>query len=613
MRGLFKRISIGILVFQVGVGLSGVLGLAVPTARAATSPSLGTAADFSILAGSEVTNTGASTVSGDVGISPGIGAAPHYTGWGTVTHGGTIHDADGVALTAQADKDTAFAALASQGCDTTYVGASKELAGETLVPGVYCADRFFLSNGTLTLDGDASDVWIFKSAADLIVTGAAADVVFSGSGVACNVWWRVVSTATFDAGSEFVGNVLASTSITFAAGASLDGRALASTAEVTMDSTSITGPTCSAPAVPSGGSLFTGTITAVKTVINDNGETETVADFPLFIDGISVISGLSNSFSFVNNAIPYVVSESADSRYTQSFSGDCDEDGNVYLNPAENAVCIITNDDIGTPIVVPPVPPIIAVVKVPSPLSLPGGPGVVDYTYTLTNIGPVPVTDITMVGDTCDPIVLVSGDADGDLQLDLSEAWVYECSTTLEESHTNTVVATGWANGLSAVDIASATVLVSVPIVPPLIHVTKVPSPLTLLAGGGDVTYTETITNPGTVPLSNVTLSDDTCSPMAYVSGDTDGDSLLDTTESWQYTCTANMTETTTNTAVATGAGNGFIVRDFAVATVVVADAVPALPATGAEPARDTTARNVIVAVLVAVALVLVVRTRRSA
>lgn len=594
--------------------MTGMLGFAVPSARAATSPSLGTAADFSILAGSIVTNTGASTVSDDVGISPGIGVAPHYTGWGTVTHGGTVHDADGVALTAQGDKDTAFAALASQGCDTTYVGASKELAGETLVPGVYCADRFFLSSGTLTLDGDASDVWIFKSAADLVVTGSSAAVVFSGSGLACNVWWRVVSSASFDAGSEFVGNVLASTAITFAAGASLDGRALASTASVTMDSTSITGPTCSAPAVPSSSSdLYTGTITAVKTVINDNGETETVDDFPLFINDIAVVSGVPNGFAFANNNIPYVVSETADARYTQSFSGDCDDSGQVYLNPAENAFCVITNDDIGAPIVVPPVPPIIEVVKVPSPLSLPDGPGSVDYTYTLRNAGTVPVTDLTMVGDTCEPITLVSGDADSDLQLDVTETWVYECSTTLSETHTNTVVATGWANGLSAVDIASATVVVGIPVVPPLIHVTKVPSPLTLLAGGGSVTYSETITNPGTVPLSNVTLSDDTCSPMTYVSGDSDGDSLLDTTESWRYTCTTNLTETTTNTAIASGAANGFIVRDFAVATVVVADAVPALPVTGIEPARGMDGWKVVLAAFVATALALAVRARRSA
>jgi uncharacterized repeat protein (TIGR01451 family) len=188
-----------------------------------------------------------------------------------------------------------------------------------------------------------------------------------------------------------------------------------------------------------------------------------------------------------------------------------------------------------------------------------------------------------MVGDTCRPIILASGDTDVDARLDVNETWVYKCSTTLTETHTNTVVATGWANGISATDIANATVVVGVPVVPPLIHVTKVPSPLTLLAAGGMVTYTEKITNPGTVALSNVLLVDDKCSPMKYISGDVNSDSKLDTAETWTYTCQTNLTKTTLNTATASGEANGLTVRDVAIATVVVANAVvvPALPDTG--------------------------------
>lgn len=116
-----------------------------------------------------------------------------------------------------------------------------------------------------------------------------------------------------------------------------------------------------------------------------------------------------------------------------------------------------------------------------------------------------------------------------------------------------------------------------------LIHITKVPSPLTLLAGGGMVTYTKKVTNPGTVPLSNVRITDDKCTPVAYVSGDTNSDSKLDPSETWTFTCQSNLTATTTNTAVAIGEANGLTVRDFAIATVVVATAVPILPNTGFE------------------------------
>lgn len=335
-----------------------------------------------------------------------------------------------------------------------------------------------------------------------------------------------------------------------------------------------------------------GTINVVKTVINDNGGTKTVADFPLFVNGTSVISGETNVFSAKSS---YVVTETADSHYTRTFSGDCDINGQLWLTKNENAFCIITNNDIGAPVVVPPVPPLIDVIKVPEPLALPAGPGLVKYTYTLRNIGTVPVTNITMVGDTCSPIVLASGDINADAKLDVNETWVYRCSTTLLETHTNTVVATGWANGLSATDIASANVVVGVPaVVPPLIHVTKVPSPLTLSAGGGMVTYTEKITNPGTVALSNVHLTDDKCSPMKYISGDTNSNSKLDTTETWTYACRANLTKTTTNTAVASGEANGLTARDFAIAAVTVATAVPTLPKTGLAPEGNSIPWNII-------------------
>ena len=218
------------------LGVTALLyGASFPLA-AATPPTLGNAGSFAVLAGSEVTNTGLTTIAGDVGISPGIGSFPHYHDNGTVTFiGGAVHDADVTAQNAQADKNAAFGAL-DQTCDFPFAG-TKELAGLTLVPGVYCASSFHLTNGTLTLSGTASDTWIFKSGSDLIITGGAAARVVSPS---CSVWWRVVSTATFDAGSSLTGNILADTSITLAAGASLNGKALARTAEVTLSSNTIT-------------------------------------------------------------------------------------------------------------------------------------------------------------------------------------------------------------------------------------------------------------------------------------------------------------------------------------------------------------------------------------
>ncbi len=252
MRILEKTKFISVLLLIIAIQF---IFIPVPKTYAATNPDLGTAANFSILAGSAVTNTGSTTISKNVGIYPGT-TPPNYTGFGTVTFsgGGSVHDADGVAQTAQADNLIAYDALASQGCNTDYGGGREDLAGKTLVPGVYCAGAFDLT-GTLTLNGDADDVWIFKSASDLVMTGGTAvKVLFTGGGNPCNVWWRVVSSATFDANSSLVGNILALTSVTFAAGASLDGRALAQNAEVTLSSNSITGPTCVAAASSSSSS-----------------------------------------------------------------------------------------------------------------------------------------------------------------------------------------------------------------------------------------------------------------------------------------------------------------------------------------------------------------------
>jgi len=332
-------------------------------------------------------------------------------------------------------------------------------------------------------------------------------------------------------------------------------------------------------AASSGGSNSqTGTIVVVKTVVNDNNGTKTVADFPLFVNGASVVSGVTNTFPAPAGV--YTVTETSNVNYTQTFSSACDPSGRITLIPGDQKICVITNDDIGASVSV--VPPLIDVVKTAGPLSLPNGAGPVTYTYTLRNIGTVPVTDITMIGDSCSPIVLTSGDTNCDLKLAVNEIWVYKCSTTLSATHTNIVTTTGWANGISAVDIASATVVVGAPVVPPLIHVTKVPNPLSLGAKVGIVTYTEKITNPGTIELSNVRLTDDKCSPMKYISGDTNNDSKLGTAETWTYTCQANLSKTTTNTATASGDANGLTAKDYAIVTVLVA--APGLPNTGFAP-----------------------------
>lgn len=229
-----KRMLLAISVMLVlSLSMAGVFTNVIASSLAATSPTLGAAGTYSVLAGETVTNTGPTIMPGNLGVSPGSAV----TGFppGIIGPPGTLHSADANAAQAQADSTAAFTSL-DQSCDTTYPG-TKDLAGENLVPGVYCADAFALS-GVLTLSG--SGVWIFKSAAAL-TTSSGSSVV---GGDPCNVWWRVVSSATIGTGTSFIGNILALTSISLQTGASLNGRALAQTGAVTLDSNTITGSGC---------------------------------------------------------------------------------------------------------------------------------------------------------------------------------------------------------------------------------------------------------------------------------------------------------------------------------------------------------------------------------
>lgn len=206
-------------------------------ASAATAPvPLGTAANFAVLAGSTVTNTGPTTISGDVGLSPGTAV----TGFppGQVVNG-TIHAADSAALQAQADLTAAYKDAAAR---TVTATVPTELGGTTLTAGVYnSAAGTFGITGTLTLDAqrDPDAVFIFQ-AASTVITASASNVNLVNGAQASNVFWVVGSSATLGTNSTLQGSILALTSITVTTGTVLNGRALARNGAVTLDSNTIT-------------------------------------------------------------------------------------------------------------------------------------------------------------------------------------------------------------------------------------------------------------------------------------------------------------------------------------------------------------------------------------
>ena len=215
-------------------------------------------------------------------------------------------------------------------------------------------------------------------------------------------------------------------------------------------------------------------------------------------------------------------------------------------------------------------PPLISVRMVPSPLALPAGPGPVTYTYTLSNNGQITMSDVTLVDDTCTNTEYVSGDTNSNQLMETSEAWIYTCTVTLDRTTVNYATARGTGNGIATVDTAVGQVVVGLSVVPPLINIVKTPTPLALPFGGGTVAYTYAVTNPGSAPLNNVTVVDNTCSPVTRVSGDTNNNNELEVSETWVYLCTMNVPQSMTNTAIATGEANGLIASDTAIVTVVV-------------------------------------------
>lgn len=603
----YKSVSVAVSVFSLALFIAGPLA-----AHAATTPSLGEATSYGVLGSTYSNATGPTTITGDVGFTTGPAVAP----LGARTNYGS----GAPYATAGTDQGTAWANLNAQflaGCTSLGAGAVNldNVAGHVTgvyTPGCYSSGGAMnITTGqTVTLQG--AGTYIFRPNGAL-TTEANTFVEVTGGASACDVFWIPTAATTLGAVTAFKGTVIDDAGITIGDAVNWIGRALGFASTITTPNTNavITVPsTCAAApaASSSGNNPQTGMITVVKVVINDNGGAKTVADFPLFVNGKPVVSGTTNTYPAP--ALAYTVTETSNANYTRTFSGGCDSDGRIGLSPGDQKICVVTNDDIGAP-AVPPVPPLIDVVKTANPLALPGGSGAVTYTYTLRNIGTVPVTNITMAGDTCSPITLVSGDTNGDAKLQVNETWVYRCSTTLSATHTNVVTTTGWANGISAVDIARATVVVGTSAVPPLIHVTKIPNPLTLRAGGGPVTYTEKITNPGTVALSGVSIADDKCSPVTYGSGDTNGNKKLEASETWVYTCRANLTRSTTNTVTVSGDANGLTARDFAVATVLVA--APGLPNTGFPPFMSTSPwGNALVVVILAALVYYFVRKRKG-
>ena len=194
--------------------------------------SLGAAFEFAVIAGSSITNTGATNVTGNLGLSPGtsIGGFPP----GVLN--GTLHINDAIVNQSKLDMTNAYNEAAAR-VATDIVTLSGNIGGLTLTPGLYkSTSSLAISSGDLTFDalGNSNAVFIIQVASSFTTTPGR-KVFLTGGAQASNIFWQISSSATFGTTTSFKGTVIALESITFDTGAVLHGRALARNGAVTMD------------------------------------------------------------------------------------------------------------------------------------------------------------------------------------------------------------------------------------------------------------------------------------------------------------------------------------------------------------------------------------------
>jgi len=215
---------------------------------------LGLAGTYVVLAKSGISTVPTSAITGNLGVSPA--AATSITGFALTVDGsgvfatsaqvtGNIYAADYAVptpsnlTTAVLNMEAALADAASRAPDVTELGAGS-IGGLTLAPGVYKWGTGVLVPTDLTLNGNATDVWIFQIAQTLTVANAT-DVILTGGALPQNVFWQVTGLVSIGTTSSFNGIVMSSTAITVGTGAVVNGRLLAQTA-VNMNGNTVVEP-----------------------------------------------------------------------------------------------------------------------------------------------------------------------------------------------------------------------------------------------------------------------------------------------------------------------------------------------------------------------------------
>jgi len=209
--------------------------LSVPTLCMASDQSVIANDSFAVLAGTTITNTGKTSIDGDIGLFPGTA----LTGQSSLSLNGNAQLANTVANVAKSDLTRSYVDVDNRIASTSI---PTELGGKTLTHGNYdSGSGTFEITGTLTLDakGDPNAHFIFNTASTLITATSSKVRLINGANPN-NVIWEVGSSATLETYSHFEGRIFALTSITVNTGATVKGQLLARNGAVTLDNNSIT-------------------------------------------------------------------------------------------------------------------------------------------------------------------------------------------------------------------------------------------------------------------------------------------------------------------------------------------------------------------------------------